>query len=166
MQWDDFTGSGFARWYALATRGERTDGDGRRTITLRSLGHGDRVVVDVVVEPTDAIASVTVHLTTEWLTRDSTTNALAIDFVASLLRMLEPGDALVRALTTRLRARIGLAFDDESDHDDVALDAITHALDGRLDAVRVTLDGTRTLEVHHAPDEITIAWSPALLRAR
>jgi hypothetical protein len=97
-----------------------------------------------------------------WITGDPEQSAFAIDFVASLLRSLEPDDPLIRCIATRLIAQIGLGppgADTLAGADEVIVSAVAHALLGRSDGLCLALADGRALDVHRKPGAVEITWN-------
>jgi len=160
-RWDDFLASGFARWYRIepsrdaeANIGRAVEHRVRGYAAARGLvvvlGSGDELVsiVATVARPVDGLAQL----------------PFFVEFTTSLLRALEPDDTVVRSLTARLRAHIGLGTHDDDaagvgprDGADALADAL---LAGRADA-DVALASGAHVRVTSSDDAVEITWSRA-----
>jgi hypothetical protein len=155
---NDLLASGFARWYRVEpSRAPASPAppaaNGNATIehTVRGYAAARRLVVTTA---RDVIMSVTVAVAAP---DDAAARPFFAEFVTSFLRTLEPDDRAVRAITARLRARVGLGADDRSETASIESDDVVAVLLGTRRDARASLDHG-DLRVARAGDAVDLVW--------
>jgi hypothetical protein len=162
MKWGDLVRSGLWRWYALGPGEQRVDADGGRRWTLSASGYGDDVSIEVDVAPEETVRSVSARLSRSWVGDRSRPSPFAVDFIATLLRSLEPHDPFVQDVVACLHSQVGLGGTEATTADirtEVVLGDVADALLGRSGGRVVRLLDGRSLRTSRDGGAVEIAWS-------
>jgi hypothetical protein len=161
LQLLELVDSGFWRWYALAPAGETAGADGARRISLAAPGYQGELGLDMTLDDRDGVCAVRVGFSEDWMHGDPAASALAVDFLSSLLRALEPDDAFVHALTAALKSWVGLAPAALDPAGDSRASVTAHMVDavlGRAERASVRLACGGVLEVHRNQTAVVMEW--------